>query len=257
MNALFNLYRFRQLLKLHFAEQGKSYLIALGLSIGGMLLLMSPILITDYYNDLLFVVHVSALFGVILGSSLFSSTAFNTYNNSSQGIPALMLPASRLEKFLIIWLSNLIFVVLIAVIFYGAHHGLVNLANQNIAEGYRTYQPLPYDIARFFAYSYFLIQGLTFLGSIYFTKNAYIKTMGIFLLMIALLYLFNFLLAYQFSGQPNQIIAMPFTSWTVFTDRNYHVKFPEAISSVVKIFLTLLVVALWYITYVRMKEKEI
>ena len=112
MNQTLSLRRFQKVLRLHFAEYRKSYLLSLGLCIGGMILLMSPILLTQQYNDALYIVHISALFGILFGSSLFTSTAFNAYSNASQGITAIMLPASQAEKFLVILLTNLLFVLL-------------------------------------------------------------------------------------------------------------------------------------------------
>ncbi|MEK6477128.1 hypothetical protein WJR50_06325 [Catalinimonas sp. 4WD22] len=257
MNQTLNISRFWLLLKLYIAEHGRNYLISLMLLLGGMFLLMIPILGTKAYKDMLYILHVMALFGLMLGSSMFTSTAFNAYNNSSQGIPAIMLPASQIEKFLLILLYNLLFVLTAVLVFYGLHIGIIELANQNIPEGFRKYSLIPSNVGWFFGTFYFLVQGAVFLGSIYFTKNAYIMTLGIFTGVLVIAYLFNAFLVYQFTGYDHNITVFPFTSWTLFLDKKYTINYPEPIDDLIWVFLGLIVFAMWCITYVRLKEKQI
>lgn len=257
MNQSLNISRIGLLFKLHFTENGRSFLMSIGLSVGGMLVLMSPILATKGYNDLLFILHVSAILGILLGSSLFSSNAFNAYNNPSQGIPAIMLPASRLEKFLVIWLINLFFIVMIIVTFYLLHHGIIELAKQDIPATHRQYHPMPTEVIRFFGFTYFIVQSACFLGSIYFSKHAFLMTIGILTGIVIIAFVFNLTLAYQFTGNPTQVTTFPFIFWEVITDRRYVVSFPASTQKQIYVFLSLLVVAIWGVTYVRLKEKQI
>lgn len=257
MNQSPNISRISLLFKLHFTENGRSFLMAIGLSVGGMLVLMSPILFTNGYSDLLFILHITAPFAILLGSSLFSSTAFNAYNNASQGIPAIMLPASRLEKFLVIWLINLFFIVLMAVTFYLLHHWIIEAANQGVAADRRQYNPIPTEVIRFIGFFYFILQSSCFLGSIYFCKHAFLMTLGILTGIVMLAFVFNLILAYQFTGNPAQVTTFPFIFWEVIMDRRYVVSFPASAQKQIYVFLSLLVVAIWGITYVRLKEKQI
>ncbi len=258
MHSQFSLHRFWLVMKLYVTENGKSYLISLSLIAGTMLLLMLPMLRSQYYNDLLMILHAIALFAcVIVGGSLYTSTAFSVYSHSAQGIPALMLPASRLEKFLVVWLFHLLFTILIIVLFWQLHYGLTEAANQSIPDRGRKYIPIPVMLGNVFTYFHFLIQSVIFLGSVYFLKNAYIKTAGSFLLVVVLAFLFNYALVYQFTDHPVNLHAFPFSPWTIFHDKVYRVDFPEPIASMIWLFLIMLVVSLWYVAYVRLKEKEI
>ena len=258
MNQQFDLSRFGLLLKLYWVENGKSYLISFGLIVGVLLFLMVPIVGSAQFNDLLYMVHALALFGgVMLGGSLFTSTAFTAYATPERGIAAIMLPASQLEKFMSVVLPALLFVVSVFVIGYLLHGSLVDLANQNLSSHSRKYQPAPPDVMRFFAFSYFLLQGAVFLGSLYFTKNAFIKTVGIVLAITVLAFVANMVLAYQFTGEASRVMAFPFTFWDVFQGQRYRVEFPPSVSRLVKVFLGLLVVVFGYITFVRLQEKEI
>ena len=257
-NQSFSLSRFGLLLKIYWVEHGKNYLISLGLVVGIMLSLMVPIVRTAQYKDLLFILHAFALFGgVMLGGSLFTSTAFAAYATSGKGIATIMLPASQVEKFISILLPTLLFIVVVFTIGYGLHYGLVDLANDGMPSGSKKYQPAPPFVMRFFAFAYFLLQGAVFLGSLYFTKNAFIKTLGVVLLATLLAFVFNMLLAYQFTGQPRNILAFPFIPWDVRLDQYYRVQYPASVSNLIKGFLALVTVALGYITYVRLREKEI
>nr|WKN36030.1 hypothetical protein K4G66_27060 [Tunicatimonas sp. TK19036] len=257
MNQTLSLPRFQKVLRLHFAEYRKSYLLSLGLCIGGMVLLMSPILLTQQYNDALYIVHISALFGILFGSSLFTSTAFNAYSNASQGITAIMLPASQAEKFLVILLTNLLFVLLIGLVFLGLHFGLVDLANEQLLPSSRPYRPIPSEVLRFSLFTYFLLQGCCFMGSIFFKKNAFIMTLGVATAVVVLAFGFNLFLAYQFTGDAEQVMAFPFTFWNVVLDRRYTIEYPDTINTLIRGFLLLMVVATWGIAYVKLKEKEI
>lgn len=253
----FNLHRFGSLLKLYIAEYGKSYLIALGLCIGGMLLHMLPFLITDRYSKILFLIHITALLSITLGISLITANVFVSYHYPARGIPRIMLPASQLEKFLTLFLANIFLVVVVFVLYHALHHKLVDMANLKLITGSRQYQPIPSDVAYFTGYFYFLIQAVALLGSIYFKQNAYIKTMGIFLVLMVVAYCFNFFLAYQATGFFNNIMTFPFVFWNIFLSQRLVVEFPELINTVIQIFLIMVVVALWGIAYVRLKEKQL
>lgn len=258
MNQQFNLSRFNLFLKYYWAENGKSYLISLALIIGIMLFLMLPIVGTDRYRDMLFILHILGLFGgVLLGGSLFTSTAFNSYATSERGISAIMLPASRLEKFLGILLAHLLFASLVFVVGYLLHYGLAGWANQDIPDNQRKYGPAPIEVMLVLGFSYAILQGAVFLGSLYFTENSFIKMLGIVLIVVIVAFIFNLFLAYHFTGYTASVMALPFTFWNVFDGQTYVVDYPPPMVDLRNIFLGLIVVGLISITYVRLREKEI
>ncbi|MGD1890218.1 MAG: hypothetical protein ACFB15_06430 [Cyclobacteriaceae bacterium] len=258
MNQHFNLTRFGLFLKYYWAENSRSYLISLGLVLGIMLLLMLPIVRSTHYNDMLFFLHALGWFGgVLLGGSLYTSTAFNAYASPERGVSTIMLPASRLEKFAAILLAHLFFVVLIYLVGYWLHDSLVALANQAIPNDMRLYSAAPYEVLLTLGFSYAILQGAVFLGSLYFPKNSLIKTLGILLVVVVLTFVFNLSLAYHFTGYPQNVMAFPFSPWNLFDGQRYLISYPSPISDVVKAFLGLVVVALVGITYVRLKEIEI
>lgn len=258
MNQQFNLARFGLFLRYYWAENGRSYLISLGLVLGIMLFLMLPIVRATHFNEMLYFLHVLGWFGgTLLGGSLFTSTAFDAYASPERGISTIMLPASRLEKFAVIVLAHLFFVVLIYVVGYWLHDGLVAWANQNIPDEIRKYIAAPYEVLLTLGFSYAILQGAVYLGSLYFPKNSLIKTLGVLLVVVVIAFVFNLYLAYHYTGYPQNVMAFPLSPWILFDDLRYTISYPPLIGSLVKVFLGFIVVALIGITYVRLKEKEI
>lgn len=258
MNQYFNLRRFGLLLKLDLAENGRNYLLTAGLIITVMLLLMLPVRVSREFSDTKFLLHPLALFMCVwFGGSLFTSTVFAQYGSPSKGISALMLPTSRLEKFGVSLLVNLFFTVLFIVLFWQIHHGFIETANVHLPATGRKYHPIPPGPTTFLTYSYFLIQGAMFLGSIYFPKHAYLKTAVALLTVVAAAQIFHYTLANELTGNPSFLLTVPFSSWAITQGRYFLINYPKPVDTIVWIFLVFLIVALWTIAYVRLKEKEI
>ncbi|MES2731308.1 MAG: hypothetical protein V4714_06155 [Bacteroidota bacterium] len=259
MNQIFSFRRFWLLLKLDFAENGKSYLLSSGIIIGLMLLLMAPIMFKKDHQELLSsLLHPMAFFiCVIFGGSLFTSTAFVQYNTPTRGISALMVPASQSEKFLATLLINMAFMVLFIVLFWQLHHRLIDIANSRLPANSWKYHPIPPDITTYFTFSYFLIQGAMFLGSIYFSRNTYIKALATCVVIVLVVSVFNYILAYQFTSHPSHLATFPFTSWNGFQDKHFIVAYPEPVWKWIWAFVMLIIVGLWSASYLRLKEKEI
>jgi hypothetical protein len=257
MNQSFSLSRFWLLLKLDFAANGKTYLGTAGLIVGLMVLLMSGVLFSGVYRNLLELLHTLALFMcVLLGGGLFTSTVFAQYGFPDRGIHALMVPASRLEKFLVALLVNMAFMVPFITVFWQLHHLFFGIANAKLPTPGPQYRVIPPDPRIFLTYSFFLIQGAVFLGSIYFSKMAFVKTAGTFLGVSLVVFFFNLWMSNQVIA-PTTMFAFPFDGWRFFRDRPYEVNFPETVQYMKWSFLLLMVVALWAVAFVRLREKQI
>jgi len=257
MNQQFNITRFSLMLKLHWAEKGRYYLLSFSLIIGILLMLMLPILGTAQFSWLLYGLHILTLFGgVTLGGCFFTNTAFTAYNSPERGIASIMVPASQLEKFAPVLLISFLGSTLVFVIGLQLHYGITALATQKIMPGGK-YNPIPPEVLEFFGYVYFILQGAVFLGSLYFTKNSLIKTISTVFIVTLIAFVFNLLLAYHYTGYPRNVDAFPFTFWNVNDTQRYRILYPSAISSSIRFFLWVVVIALIGITYVRLQEKEI
>jgi hypothetical protein len=259
MNQTFSTHRLQLIFRVFIAERGMTYLSSFGLIVAISLLLMLPILFTKSYDDILFILHAFAIFGpVMLGGSLFTSTAFSHYQRQDTGISAIMLPASQAEKYLVILITHVIFMVSIMLIFWNLHLGITEAANASIWEGYRRYNPIPLDIMEYFVYLYFLIQGIVFLCSIFLSKNSFIKSLIILLVIGLTAVLLHLGLAYQMTGTTSQINSLPFMPWSIIQNsRQYNVFYPDTVPTSIIFLLSFVVVALMLSAYVRLREKEI
>lgn len=259
MNQSFSLKRFWLLLKYDYAENKSNYLIASGLIIGLMFLFMAPILMSDQFRMILLILHLIALsVCLMLGGSLFTSTAFAAYSTALKGIPALLLPASRQEKFWAALLVNLFFMLTFLSLFFAMHFWFIDMANSRLLLTNHQYQPMPAAIAQLAIYIYFLLQGAAFLGSIYFTKAAYIKSVAVLIVVAIAIYLIHTFLAEIFT--PNQELSpsLPFGEWGFPREgRWYQVSLPPTVESLKWLFLIVVIMVIWYISFVRLKEKEI
>jgi len=233
MNQPTSIYRLWLLFRLFLAERGMTYLFALGLIVAISLVLMLPILFTKGYHDILFVLHAFALFGpVMLGGSLFTSTAFSHYNSQSRSIQAIMLPASQLEKYLFILVTHVIFMLSIWLIFWHLHLWITEVANASIPDGSRRYNAIPPEVKEYFVFFYFLIQSIVFLSSIYFSSQVFIKSLIVVLFVGLTAILLHLGLAYQMTGITSQINSLPFMAWNVFRNsRSYTIQYPDLVDT--------------------------
>ncbi|MCE7040950.1 hypothetical protein [Dyadobacter sp. CY312] len=262
MNQTFDFHRFRLLLRLELAEKGKNYLLMGGLLVGLMLVMMLPIvLISNQHNEILMVLHALALFMVVMfGGSLYTSSVFNQYGSPDTGIASLMIPASQLEKFLISLLINLLFIIPVTIFFIKFHYWSISYANEQPHSLTQKYAPIPADVLTYFIYLHMVIQGSVFMGSIYFRTQAYIKTAGILFLTSILACIIYLVFAYYATNKPSKLVAFPFGSWKVWyseANQNYHLVHSDTALILIYAFPIFFLLSTWFISYVRLKEKEI
>ncbi|CAG5004073.1 hypothetical protein DYBT9275_03293 [Dyadobacter sp. CECT 9275] len=261
MNQIFSFHRFVLLIRLDISEKGKNYLLMGSLLTSLLILLTFPILLSKEHSEILYLLHPLALFMlVIFGGSLYTNTAFNQYSSPETGISALMIPASRLEKYLTALLTNLLFTIPFLLLFLKLHYFTIGLANKNIPADMLGYQPIPYPLLQYFISIHIIVQAAVFLGSIYFRKLSYIKTAGILLAAVTVIFFSNWVFAYSVTNHPTNIVTFPFSAWRIWyahSGRSYYVDLPKNIQYAVYSFPVLFLLACWYIAFVRLQEKEI
>jgi hypothetical protein len=261
MNQIFSFRRFWLLIKLDFAEKGRNYLMMGGMLITLMFFLMLPIALIRQYTQVLIMLHALALFMVVMfGGSLFTSQIFQHYSTPATAIAAIMIPASRLEKFLSAIFTNLLFVVPFMLIFLKTHTDTIIYANAHLTSKEFQYNMIPANALDYFVAMYLVIQGAVLLGSIYFKKFSYIKSAIVFFLVYLLVGLCYLWQAYHLADAPMKLVSFPFTSWDVYlagTNERYHVDFPEGYQHIVYAFPVFLLLAFWLIAFVRLREKQI
>jgi hypothetical protein len=269
MNQTFDIHRFALILKLDLAEKGKNMLMLATLLIVAVLMMLLPITMSREPSGLREVLHYFALFMVmLLGGSFYSSNALTQYSAPQTCIAALMIPASRFEKFLSSFLLNIIFIAPFLIFFIELHHYTIDIGNQKVpASGYR-YNYIHSDALQYFCYSYFLLHSIVFFGSIYFPKASYIRTAVFLLISVVLVFFANVALVSYFTGYPQKLVTFPLTGWKIWESDNlfmirdgqtrfYNIVFPDHVNYYLRGFAVLLAVSFWFIAYLRLKEKEI
>src|SRR5215467_1925652 len=119
MNEVFSPRRFGKLFIKHTADHYRSYLMSIAV-VAGVLILggsfvayMVTGLIDPGAQVILF------FFVLTLAGTIFTSTIFADLGDKKKSIPALLLPASPLEKFLVGWVySYILFAVIFTIMYY-------------------------------------------------------------------------------------------------------------------------------------------
>jgi hypothetical protein len=280
MNQCFSFSRFRGLAALHWESNKKRYLLALP-AIAGLLAAWDAfLLIMDNYSPLdNGFQSLTYYWGLGAVGCLFSSTIFSEFGSKAQGIAWLGLPASALEKLLCgLLFSTILCFVGYTVVFYLVDIPMVKIGNELIALHHRVWQGgypigpnavwnlaagLPGDNfdSGFHAILvlYFILQALFALGSVYFERYAFIKTVIAFLLFL----LVFLVLEKQFMSH------IPPPGWTRFTPTNdwitnndtlrvKEVRLSPWITTPLGLLLLLgIPPVIWIAAYFRIKEKQV
>ncbi len=210
--------------------------------------------------------YVIYLLGLFITGTIFASMTFNMLGNKDKGLYWLSIPATHFEKlictliftvvlFFIAYCLCFITVKTIAVIFLKEYiKGVPGGSYKELGSVFNAFD----GAIKYFLYAYFAIQSLFFLGSIYFKRYAFIMTS-----IVAALLLF----AFGFYITQIQKNMLDNGAWDMVTlikrdtgseDNYYLYSVSPAISNTL-LFLLKFVWApvLWFITWFKLKEKEI
>ena len=278
MHATFSFHRFTLLLKQHWAENKKRYILSFFAFIGLLVIWFLFIMLTnEYYPMAEGLQEVTFFFSLFAIGSFYASQIFRELGSRSRGINYLMVPASAMEKLLCsLTFSVVLFFIIFTAAFYLSDGLMVLIANAlhpsyNVAgaEGTQVKASLinvfnysepgqndnmnPYILLLFLA-----IQSLFILGSVYFEKYSFIKTaisMFVFMLIFFLiLYVFNEWL------MPPGGFHEGFSSYRVIGDNNKEVlvQLPDWVGPLLRgLLMYALPPFFWTVTYFRLREKQV
>jgi len=273
MNQFFSFKRFTLLVFKHWADNKKRYGLSI-LAFMGLLTAWFVLTILTNVNrpmatDVQYITFFLSLFAV---GTFFASQYFRDLGSRAKGSNFLLVPASAFEKLLcgILYTVVLFFVVFMS-IFYLVDFLMVNISNHLIATDGPTHKPVIINVFKIallrfntdttinFLLFFFSVQSVFMLGSVYFSKYSFIKTIisgfvGGFILF-CFMYFFNEQLL------PDGDYVKGFlTSYLVYIDGVHDrlVQVPSWIGEVFR-FLVMYAIApyLWIVTYYRLKEKQV
>jgi len=278
MNSVFDFNRWILYTSKHWNENKKRYLLSLG-AIGGLLIL--------WYSFLIIVTRdnpvgenmqmVTYYVGLYLTGSLYASLMFADLNEGATAIHFLLIPASTFEKLLTALLfSFILFFVSYTVVYYVVDYAMVKWVSAIAAEAGHYTKPnfgLTAKVVNVFVappgmggddnfYIYFLlayvgVHAAFLLGSVYFVKYNFIKTV-VSVLVIFLFFVFFVHKVIDFI--PNGGFFEPFSVFRVYNGEkgDFAIRLPEWLN-IISLFLFKYSMApvLWVATYFRLKEKEV
>ena len=237
-------------------EHAQLYVIGPALLVG---LLAFLFLIVHHWRDSFAGAVQNGVFliGLFVSGGVFTSTMFQELSDSPKGIWLLSLPASHAEKVISAILMS-------AFAFLAGYVGLFYLVDGlYVYLTYRQYNSVPFNLFRNgfhgFLYTYLLFNALILLGSVFFTKYSFIKTLLSILIGLVLLnYLNNFLMEAITGIKP--IISSNLLGGFQFDYQGEHVyvTLPPACAAMSSWFIRIILpVIIWGITWLRFTEKEI
>jgi hypothetical protein len=273
MNQFFNLKRFTLLVLKHWADNKKRYGLAVVAFIGLLITWFVFSMLTEIdppmSKDLQHVTFFLSLFAV---GTFYASQYFHDLGSRPKGINFLLVPASAFEKLLCsILYTVLFFFVVFITCFYLVDFLMVNIANSiygsdNVAGKTPVLNIFKVVLLRFntdttinFLLFFFSVQSAFLLGSVYFEKYSFIKTIisgfvGVFILFCMMYFFTEKLL-------PRGDYPMGFlTAYRIYVDgiNDHLVQVPRWIGHLFR-FLVMYGIApfLWIVTYYRLKEKQV
>ncbi|WP_205512266.1 hypothetical protein [Longitalea arenae] len=274
MNAVFNVNRWLLYIGKHWNENKRKYGLSLA-AIGGLLVLWFSFLMlvnkTHPLNEE--IQAITYYVGLYLTGTLYASLIFSELAEGPKAIHFLLTPASTLEKLLSALLYGvLLFFVCYTIVFYAVDVIMVKVANGFVgASMERAHLPFrPTEVANVFAARngnpvifyvlllYFAVQSIFLLGSAYFAKFHFIKTLvaGLVVFLVLVFFVHKVLGSFM----PNGTFFEPFTIYRVFDPAHGElmIQLPEWISSIMLFLMKYaLAPSLWVVAYFRLKEKEV
>jgi hypothetical protein len=198
MNQTFDLSRWWMLVERHWAENRKRYGLALLAMAGLLTAWYTFLMIMDDYAPLNIVLQFTAYYcGLYLVGCFYASTLLAELSDKAQGTNYLTLPASQLEKLLCaLFFGVFLFFIAYNLVYYIVDIPMVHLANRIIAEKHQVWpgtnsQIGSVEVLNVFTESgppfwdgqyhvfmtvYFSVQSAFILGSVWFRRYSFLKS---------------------------------------------------------------------------------
>jgi hypothetical protein len=258
MKNHFSLRRFGLLFRKHTVENYKTYLMSLGVLLGGMFLVMGAISYLASRPMASAEQSIFLFFFLIGAGTVFSSSVFAQLGDKKKAIAFLTLPASQLEKYLVGWLYSMpIYLLLYIPSFYlivsillhidprvGPDPEMINILDM---------EPPVHVILIFYA----LFNALMLVGSAYFNKNHFIKTAFTGFVAILVFYNLNKQMVQALLGRDFDSVG-PFSSAMFMEgDDRFDVGAYEGNEPLIILVPIALALICWAVAYFKIKEKQV
>jgi hypothetical protein len=280
-NQLFSFYRWRLLVAKHWAEHRRPYLLSL-LAIAGLYAAWFAFMIAmDAYAPMAANMQfVAYMFGLYFVGCLFASMFFAELGTRKDALPWLSLPASQLEKLCCALLYGVVlFYIAFTLVFYCVDIIMVQWSNNITYRHPRFFPgttirvmpvtlynvfsadgaPVPEKDYHLFTSLYFTAEAAFLLGSVYFARYSFIKTAIAVLLFVLGFVVLQRGIIYPLlpKGWSNDFLSWSKPLYDTGPPGD-EVRLPANLE---KGFVLLgqfgLPVFFWFVTWLRLKEKEV
>jgi hypothetical protein len=274
MNPTFDLSRWGLLVRQHWIENKKRYLLSMAALAGVLFMWFFYMCLVDEVNPMdAMIQRGTYLFLISISGCFYASQFFRELGSRSKAINYLLLPASSLEKLLVsILYSIVLFFIVFTAIFYlvdvivialvNAIHPVYTEPNVNgVIQKASVINVFGwFGVANgvsFFLSAYFAIQTAFLLGSVYFEKYSFVKT--VISLFVVFLVIYLVIWFFVDTILPDGGYHRDIGSFRIQNNGNDHlVELPNVVREVlVGLFKYGFPFFFWVVTYFRLKEKEV
>ena len=255
MNQFFDFKRFNLLVLKHWAVNKKRYSLSV-LALIGLLIIwfVFALIIGDDKLMSADFQQMTFYFGLFVLGTFYASQYYHDLGSKPKGSNFLLVPASTFEKFLcsLLFTAVLFFIVFTSA-FYLVDVLMVSIANSlpgiDLPEAKATVINI-FDISPFssddnttlnFLLIFFSIQSIFLLGSVYFKKYNFIKTIISGFIIWFILFLLTYFFYHQFFPEGNDQGA-PLPKW---------------LGTLLKSVIYAIAPLLWIVTYYSLKQKQV
>jgi hypothetical protein len=267
MNQFFSVKRFTLLVYKHWADNKKRYGLSVLAFIGLLIAWFVFVILIEsdekMGHEIQEISYFLSLFAI---GTFYASQYFRDLGSRAKGINFLLVPASSFEKLLCSVLYTVIFFfVVFTTVFYLVDFLMVGISNALAGTDVTVVNVFKVGILRLdgqatvrLLFFFFSIQAAFLLGSVYFEKYSFIKTIisgfvGFFIIFCLVYFLYEFLPKGEYhSGF--------LTSYRVYVDgvNDHLVKVPDWVGKTCGfIFMYAIAPFLWIVSYYRLKEKQV
>ena len=275
MNQTFSFQRFSLLVAKNWAENKKRYFLSLLAYISLVFVWYIFVMLTDDGHPMAKgLQEVTFVFSLLLVGPFFASQFFSDLGSKTKATSYLMVPASTLEKLLCSLLYTIVlFFILFVLAFYIVDSIAVIIANtfHPSYNSVTTINEVPIkariinifdsgnasnNLSYYFSIVFLALQSAALLGSVFFEKFSYIKTV----ISLTLILLISAFLVFEVMSSSFPRGAFNLVEYRIFDvdGRMKIVELPHWSQRVVK-YLALygFTIVFWVATYFRLKEKEV
>lgn len=250
MSQYFNLTRFGRIFRKHLTENTMRYLLSTAVLLGGILLVMGFICYLQRSAPGPTGQIVFCILFLMGAGSFFTSSVLAQFGVGRRAALALTLPASQLEKYLVAWLVSLpMFLVVYLAVFYAADWLVLQIMHTPGAAlvNIFTQDAVPALLI------YLVLHGLALWGSIFYSRQQFVKTAFVSFVLAAGLGVLN-LQSMKLLINKDVRRALP---WGDVHFNNATLSLPEAQQQWFLLVPMLLALLLWAAAYARLTEKQL